>query len=382
MWLLKDPLELTEHQLILPSSAAQMLSFIDGTRDPHEIQEALSKAVGEVVDISIVDNALAQFDEACLLDNEHSQKALHDRLAAYRSLPYRHPALAGDAYPAEPAELADEFASYAQDDNLDSWKPWHGRGVISPHIDYQRGGNIYAQVWRRAEAAVKDAELALIFGTDHNGSAGSVTLTQKPYGTPFGVIPTDLALINALVDTIGPELFAEELHHHKEHSVELSAVWLQYLRGDDPCPMVPILCGSFHEFILTGDHPDDDARLTTFIETLQKETDGKKVLAVASVDLAHVGPAFGDDFFMDNLRRAGIVASDRNLINAIAEGDAARFYNEIASIGDGNRICGLSSIYLMLRYLGQTSGKPIAYAHCPADQQNTSIVSICGILLD
>jgi hypothetical protein len=307
---------------------------------------------------------------------------MHDLLESYRSLPFRPPALAGGVYPAEAVELADELAGFAPDDNLDGWQPWHGRGVISPHIDYGRGGNIYAQVWRRAEAAIKDAELVLIFGTDHNGSPGSITLTRKPYATPYGVIPTDLALINALSDAGGPDLFDEELHHRKEHSVELSAVWFHHLRGDDPCPMVPILCGSFHEFISTGDHPDNDARITTFVETLRKETANKKVLAVASVDLAHVGPAFGDDFFMDNLRRAGIVSADRALINAIAEGDRARFYDEIASIRDSNRICGFSSIYLMMRYLGQTSGTPIAYAHCPADQQNASIVSISGILLD
>ena len=33
------------------------------------------------------------------------------------------------------------------------------RGLVSPHIDYQRGGLVYAQVWRAAAQAAREAEL-------------------------------------------------------------------------------------------------------------------------------------------------------------------------------------------------------------------------------
>jgi hypothetical protein len=69
-------------------------------------------------------------------------------------------------------------------------------------------------------------------------------------------------------------------------------------------------------------------------------------------------------------------------MSAISDGDAAGFYKQIAAVKDQNRICGFSSIYLMLRYLGQTQGTQIAYEQCPADLQDTSLVSICGMLLD
>ncbi|MGW8319106.1 MAG: AmmeMemoRadiSam system protein B, partial [Candidatus Promineifilaceae bacterium] len=111
-------------------------------------------------------------------------------------------------------------------------------------------------------------------------------------------------------------------------------------------------------------------------------TAGRKVLAVVSVDLAHVGPNFGDSFVMDPDRRKQLKISDANLIQAISQGDASRFYQEIAAVEDRNRICGLSSIYLLLRYLGPSRGQQIAYEHCPADSQDTSLVSICGLLLD
>src|SRR5690606_22699686 len=177
-----------------------------------------------------------------------------------------------------------------------------GRAIISPHIDYPRGGKVYSKVWQRAKTAVLEADLVIILGTDHNGGLGTFTLTRQPYATPYGVLPTDTDLVDELAAAIGEEAaFAEELHHRKEHSIELSAVWLHYLyqqAGIDPKPMVPILCGSFHHFVMNGAHPAQDDLLGTAVTTLQRATADKKVLIVASVDFAHVGPAFGDDYVM------------------------------------------------------------------------------------
>lgn len=386
MWLLRDPLQLTEQQLIIPQPLAALLVFLDGTRTADEIHHDFCEQVGEKVDFAVVENTLAQLDEACLLENERSRRARQQQLAHFRTQPHRPPALAGLSYPEHPDHVRALFANYSDDAQLlDGWQGWSGRALVSPHIDYERGGAVYAQVWQRARAAVADADLVLIFGTDHSGGPGTITLTQLPYATPFGVLPADNALVENLVDALGPErAYQLELNHREEHSVELSAVWLHYLYqelGQEPAPMVPILCGSFQHFVGNGHHPAGDTHLNRFISTLRRATAGKKVLSVASVDLAHVGPTFGDPLPMDQARRQQLQVSDRTLIAAINEGDHARFYDEIAAVQDRNRICGFSSIYLMLRYLDGTHGVEVAYEHCPADDHDTSLVSICGLLL-
>lgn len=381
MFLLRDPLELSDYQIILPPGLLQMLAFCDGERTAQEVQEAFSKFINLPIDISLVERTLAQLDAACLLDNEHSRQVIKAQLHHYRSQAHRPPALAGLSYPADPADLTRSFIEFSNGDDLNGWSSWQGRGIISPHIDYHRGGPVYASVWKRAEAAVQEADLVLIFGTDHNGGLGQVTLTEKAYATPFGVLPTEPKLVQQLAEAVGPTAFDEELHHRNEHSVELSAVWLHYTRRENPPPMIPILCGSFHHYVMNGRHPAQEPRLNRFIETLREETAGRRVLAVASVDLAHVGPNFGDNFVMDSDRRAELADSDRSLMDAIRQGDAARFYREIAAVEDRNRICGLSAIYLMLRYLGETDGVKVAYEHCAADTAEASLVSICGMLL-
>jgi len=68
-------------------------------------------------------------------------------------------------------------------------------------------------------------------------------------------------------------------------------------------------------------------------------------------------------------------------MGAIRRGDAADFYRQIFLVQDSNRICGFAPLYLMLRFLEATDGVQVAYAHCPADATDTSLVSICGLLL-
>ncbi len=385
MWLLRDPWQLSDRQIIVPQAIAQMLLLCDGTRTAEEIHIDLVEQLGEEIPFDAITNALSELDRAYLLHTERFEIKRTKALTAYRAGDYRPPALADLSYPASPHELTALFQSYGSDQpRQQANRSW--RGVVSPHIDYQRGGPVYAQVWDEAAQAVLDADLVLIFGTDHNGSAGTITLTRQPYATPFGILPTDLTLIDKLADAIGGEqAFAEELNHRHEHSVELSAVWLHYVfhqANRPPSPMIPILIGSFHHFLDNGHHPADEPIFRRFHEVLRRETAGRRVLAIGSVDLAHVGPAFGDAFAMDDRRRSALREEDHKLMDAITRGSAAEFYDRIHAARDRNRICGFAPLYHMLRFLDASTGVQVAYQQCPADQTDTSLVSICGLLVE
>lgn len=386
MWLLRDPLQLSRQQLVFPPALAPLLLLIDGSRDLAAIHTAFEQAAGEPLPPELVTGTIAELDAAFLLDNERARAQRLAHQEEYRAQPFRPPSLAGLAYPSAVEELIALFQSYEAQAATRRVGGWQGRGIVSPHIDYERGGPVYASVWSRSHAALAEAELVLILGTDHNGGPGAITLTTVPYATPFGVLPTEPELVVRLAAAIGPEqAFALELHHRQEHSVELSAVWLHYVYhqlGKPPPPVIPILTGSFHHFVGNGQHPRQDQPLARFIAALQAETDGRRVVAVASVDLAHVGPSFGDPFVMDARRRQQLRASDGRLLQAISAGDHAHFYDEIAQAHDRQRICGFSATYLMLRYLDGSQGTVVAYEHCPADDEDNSLVSICGVLLD
>ena len=386
MWLLRDPLQLSRQQLIFPPALAQILVLIDGSRDLEAIHTDFEEMIGDAVPPDLVTSTIAELDVAFLLDNERARAARLCHLEQYRAQPFRAPSLAGLGYPSAVEELIAFFQAFEAQAAPSQLTGWQGRGIISPHIDYQRGGPVYASVWRQSHAALAEADLVLVLGTDHSGGPGTITLTTLPYATPFGVLPTEPDLVAQLAAAIGREqAFDLELNHRQEHSVELSAVWLHYIYhrlGKQPPPVIPILTGSFHHFVGNGHHPRQDESLTRFIETLQAETTGRRVVVVASVDLAHVGPNFGDPFAMDARRRQQLRESDGGLLRAISAGDHARFYDEISRANDRHRICGFSATYLMLRYLDGAQGAVVAYEHCPADEEDNSLVSICGVLLD
>jgi AmmeMemoRadiSam system protein B len=252
-------------------------------------------------------------------------------------------------------------------------------GLLSPHIDYARGGAVYAHVWKRAAQVARQAELVILLGTDHYG-LDLFTLTRQNFATPYGILPTDTALVDRLAAVIGEEAaYAGELRHRGEHSLELVAVWLHHMRAGQPVPIVPILTGSFHPFMVNGASPASDPTVAGVLAVLRAAMAGKRALVVASGDLAHVGPAFGGAP-LDGAARRVLRQADEALIAAMRAGDAGQFFGAIRQVQNANNVCGVAPIYLTLRLLGRSQGAQAGYALCPADAQNTSVVSVTGMM--
>jgi AmmeMemoRadiSam system protein B len=329
----------------------------------------------------VIDQVLSALDQALLLENARFVEAVEKRLGEFRSAPYREPGSAGNSYPADADELHRSLQAYMDEVESDDPAPVSSRGVISPHIDFARGGPVYARVWKRAQAMAQAADIAVIVGTDHSGADGRVTLTRQHYATPYGTLPTARDIVDSLAESVGPEsAFADELHHRTEHSIELAAVWLHHVRGGEACEVVPILCGSFSQFLKGEGSPGQDASIAALVDSLAETTRGRRALYVAAADLAHVGPAFGGAP-VDFAARARLEAVDNEIIEHLCAGDADGFFQAIKSTGGRNNVCGLAPIYLTLRVLAPTTGDRVAYDRCPADAQGTSLVSICGVVL-
>jgi len=378
--LLRDPLQLTDKTVVIPQHLGPVLALCDGTRDSSALRAALAVRFGLRIGPDAMEQLLAAFDEALLLENEHFARAREQVLAEYRQAPFRPPILAGQSYPVDADELRRFLRSYldAVDDAGTGLND--GRGLVSPHIDYARGGPVYARVWKRATEMVKAAELVVLLGTDHFGKDGRLTLTHQHYGTPFGVLPTARQVVDALAGAMGPEVaFADELHHRSEHSIELAAVWLHHVREGRPCELAPILCGSFGHFVQGEAEPEHVPVVNALVDALRQTMAGRRVVIVAAADLSHVGPAFGGRP-LDFMGRAQLQAADDELVERMCAGDAQGFFAAIRREGDRRNVCGLPPIYLALRVLSPVRGEQVAYERCPADENGTSLVSVCGIV--
>jgi len=385
MLLLRDPLQLSETTIAIPRPLAPLLALMDGTRDEAALEAALRVRTGVRLAPGLFSQLLADLDRACLLDNDRFWVAQERVAKAFREAPFRPlTTLDGSGAAADPEQAAELLQSYVDALPPEALPPGNQsfRGVISPHIDYRRGGLVYAQVWQAAAQAARDAELVVILGTDHRGGERTLTLTHQSYATPWGVLPTDAALVEALAEALGPEeTFREELHHRGEHSIELAAIWLHFVRGGEPVPLVPILCGRFWAFIAGEGHPSQHRPFSVALDVLRKEMASRRTLVVAAADLAHVGPAFGDPHGLDFVARAQLRSADERLLAAIYAGDAEAFFEQLKAEGNQRNVCGIPPIYLTLRLLGETVGEPAGYDQCPADPQGLSFVSIAGVTL-
>ena len=373
--LVHDPWGFSRQMVACPLPLLSLLPLCDGQHTPEEMHADLCQILGRSLPMSVTTRALEQLDAAGLLENAATRLVLQAAQATYRQHGVRQ-IRPNPGYPTDPAVLSAEFAAYSPlgADAAPS-RPW--RGLISPHIDYARGGPVYAGVWRATQAQAQAADLVIIFGTDHYGPAGRLTLTQLPYATPFGALPTEPALVDSLAQVLGPEAFALELSHQFEHAVELSANWLRYVRGETPVAMLPILCGPFEPLVARGIHPSAEIRHEQFIAGLRQLTARRRALAVASVDLSHVGPAF----FTPAWPAAPLTEYDAGVREAILSGSAEKFYARLAETGNYTHICGFAPIYWLLRFLSDAAGVELAYQHCPAGADGQSTVSISGILL-
>ncbi|MBL8046076.1 MAG: AmmeMemoRadiSam system protein B [Anaerolineales bacterium] len=382
-FLVRDPLQITEAVLLIPYQLGPVLMLCNGDWDAHAMNGILRLQYGVQFEPEVLESVLNMLDEALLFENESFEEARARALAEYRQAPFRLPSLAGAGYPAEPADLKQQFDAYLEEAGEVPLASAEARGVLSPHIDYARGGAVYAQVWKKAAELARRAELVVLLGTDHYADTpGSLTLTRQNYATPYGVLPTAVELVDELAQAIGEEAaFAGELRHRGEHSLELVAVWLHHMRRGQPVPLVPVLTGSFSEHIQAGQSPLANATVQAVIERLQQLTAGKRVLYVASGDLSHVGPAFNGES-LDAEGKANLQVADKEVLTRMCAGDAEGFYASIQRVGDANNVCGLSPVYFTLKALGATEGECVAYATCPADENNTSVVTVAGVVFE
>ena len=254
------------------------------------------------------------------------------------------------------------------------------RGLVSPHIDFTRGGTSYAAAYREILGRT-DVKTFLIFGTTHYAQNNNpFILTRKPFSTPFGTVETDTELIDMIEGKCSWDLFEGEIFHRTEHSIEFQVVFLQHaLQGKSDFKIVPVLCNSFHSFVTSGKSPSEDNRINTFLTELKILLDdfGDSAIVIAGVDLAHVGPKFGDKDQMDEKTLSWIRKRDALSLECTEKIDAEGFYRSVEEEKDKRKICGLSSIYSMLKVTDASYGTVLDYDNA-LEEDTGSVVTFAS----
>lgn len=392
MYVLRDP-EGFGRMVAVPQATALLALLMDGRRTLPEIREAFHRQVSIRVALAEIEAIVRQFEAAHLLAGPRFEKYRKQATSRYLKSPVRPAFHAGGAYADEPEELIEQLDElFTADDGPGALQPASSaekqdlHGLISPHIDPHRGGTTYA--WAYKQAAERcPADLFVIFGTAHAPLGQWFSVTRKDFETPLGPVPTDRSYIASLERHLASSvagrqvaLFADEIVHRTEHSIEFQSVFLRHVLGERPFRIVPILIGSFQEFIAQREQPADAPEIHAFVAALRAaEADYPgRVCYISAADLAHLGQRFGDEHLLEEGRLRLQRQDDLRLLKHASACDAQAWFSHVASQGDAHRICGLAPTYIFLEMVRPSRGELLRYDQA-VEPDGTSCVSFASM---
>jgi AmmeMemoRadiSam system protein B len=380
--LLRDPEQISPHLLVVGAPVVPLLSLLDGRNSIADLQAAVFRGTGELVAREQLEALISRLDEVHFLQNERFERFRQALVEDFHRSGVRPAFHAGQGYPDDPAELREwleSLFSHPAGAGLPAGRSrTRIRGLIAPHIDLRVGGPVYTHPYR-ALAEAEPPELFVILGIGHRGLPDLFSFTAKDFQTPLGVAVTDRSLLHAVRLRFGDALFTEDFSHRTAHTIEVQLVFLQQVGGGRPVTILPILTSFSY---LDLERPPQRELVERFVEGLSGvlAESGRNVCIIASVDLAHIGPRYGDTFRPGPELVEATLARDREVLETVVQGSAERFAEEIRREQDTRRVCGFSAIYTLLRLLPGAAGRLLALDAGQVDDSG-SFVTYAGMTL-
>lgn len=403
---LADPSGIAPKVMTLPPFGAAIIELCDGKRTREEIVAEFLARYRRPLSREALEAFLQKLDDAGMLDSPRFRLHCARLFADFAAKDIRDAFAAGVRYPSDRQALHRLL--------LEAFAPPNGPGlpslpsairepaprvIVTPTVDFTRGGPAYAWGLRPLLAAPRLPSLIVLVGCDHSAHDPIVTLTRKHFTTPLGTQKTDVELVDTLIadataqsEALGELLMRDEAHHRAEHSLEFLVVWLRFILAwrqengldkDAPPPLIlPILCGSLHELAAHPKSKDSELEwqkttrmFDAFASLLQRrigelQKSGKEVLWLGAADLAHVGPRFGDGEPLSEADRDSLETRDRETLKPVLAGDAQSFLSEIRRERDRRRVYGLGTLYFLLMAACPSAGRLRCYAQCAVDSES------------
>lgn len=354
-FILRDNL-IEEKTLFVSEGAAFLLPLLDGKLRPDEIQKVIEQQTGQSILRQDIEKFIHILEENFFLDSPAYQQFLKDMEDEYKKSPARPSLLAGNGYPAKKADLKKDldeiFGNVKLRKNLKL--PKKVSGVIVPHIDIERGGKNYGQIYSILKK-YPPADTYVILGVNHHYVTGNPFIfTDRAYETPLGKVEIDYELLDNLKKQLDWDIFEGELAHRGEHSVEFPALFLSYIYPKLTFKILPILC-NFRE--------KNDERIKTLIYGLQYylSDSSKKIVLIASVDFSHIGPQFGWQKIVEESDAKIVEKEDLHTLDFLSNNEPESFYNDIMKDHNKRNIDALGAGYVFLNTLKDHKGQLINY---------------------
>ena len=376
-----DPYHLADHNIALDIHTLPILQCLDGEHDLRDIQMMLmQRQGGRIVYISQIESFIETLNRACLLNSEFFIHKMNGLRSKFTNRQNRPPVHAGKSYIAEPGQLSQFIQDTENNLNHENIRhiPDTITGIIAPHIDIKVAGDVYINTYSSLKG--KQYDRVVIFGINHHEQEGLYCISEKNYVTLFGELNTDRHFISDLRKRV-PEgtLTPDDFGHMTEHSIEFQTIFLHYyLQGS--FSLVPILCGSIHEFIQKKKDILSDKRFLGMVDAMKgliQEGKGKTLL-VAGVDLSHIGRKFGDQVAADAILPQA-TANDEAILSFLARGEPENVSQNAVDTQDRYRVCGLPAL-LLFSCLLKESRADILHFDTYRERETQSAVNYASLI--
>ena len=375
-----DPSGLSSEKLIIPLNFFYLFQFLDGEHSLEQVGVEYLKKYGEFLMPDKLDQLIADLDQKLFLEGERYDTAQAVALKAYRNAPTRQPQFAGRSYEKDPEALREQIAGFftaqaGPDPDPSKHRGQRIKGLVAPNYEVKDAGPLYAWAYKELREA-ESPNVYVVIGISHAGLDTPVSITDKDFKTPLGVIPVNRPIIEYLKANGGDELFAEESRHQQEHSIEFQLPFLQETVGTQtPISMIPIL-SSFPPITFIDPELKDVANQIEQFVALLKEAiaaSGQHVCFIASANLAHLGLRYGDTTAPTDFSFHRCMQTDLEMLKQVENVDAQGFAQFLITEQDKRHVLGFSAIYLLLKLIEAEKGEVLRYDREIVDQFNSTI---------
>lgn len=362
---LRDPVMLQVQTIVVPLPALQVVQSFRGEMTLDELGERFGGNRDAVAELA------ANLDKVGLLWGptfEEMEKARWAGLAERGAFPPRASGTLGkDAD--ECREKLESWLAQTEDPELE----FAPVGIIAPHLDYDRGWPNYAAAWRGVQGMEKP-DRVVILGTNHFGLGDGTIVTELGFETPMGRLETDQAVVAGLKQRLGDAITVDQSDHVPEHSIDLQLPWIQHCFGD-----VPVVAALVPDPLRPMIEDEDSERIDVdrFVAALRETLDdvGGRTFFVASSDLSHVGPQFGEPRPVDDQRSQDVETHDREMMGHYVGGDPAAFLEAMQWNKNPTRWCSVGNMTALLKLASPEIVELIDYRQARDEQGRMMVTS-------
>jgi AmmeMemoRadiSam system protein B len=196
----------------------------------------------------------------------------------------------------------------------------------------------------------------------------------------------------ALGPTMGPALLEHRYDHEHEHSIELQVPWIQHVFGTDEAGAYPKVLGLLvHDpSVRNGESYDGKGvAFEPFVRALREAIAALpgRTLIVASADLSHVGPAFGDQTAMAGEDGPGaearneVVRGDLELLKHMTDNKPEALVSSMAWRQNPTRWCSIGNLAAAAAVV-QPKETRLLHFHAALDEQGLSMVTSAAMVMN